>query len=335
MFKITNQGVLIFSTVLLLILLYQLAPILTPFLLGALLAYLLNPLVERLDKWGSPHLLSVIVVFLLVLIVIAAAILMLLPVVQDQILTLLVMVPQILSWLEDEILPWLKQSTDMASIKEMITSALPQAGWILKTMLHSSYQIMAWIVNIILTPIVLFYALRDWDEFINAVRELLPSSIRPTVVKLTKQCDAVLTEFFRGQLLLMIALMLYYSIALTLAGLNVGLMIGLLGGLLAIVPYLGTAFIIVTATVTAYIQFGSLGALTGVIIAIVVGQSLESYVLTPYLVGKRIGLHPVAVIFAILAGGALFGFFGVLVALPVSAVIKVLLQYFRRKYIPA
>jgi len=202
-------------------------------------------------------------------------------------------------------------------------------------MLNSSYQIMIWIVNIILTPIVLFYALRDWDEFINAFRELLPSSIRPTVVKLTKECDAVLTEFFRGQLLLMIALMLYYSIALTLTGLKVGLMIGLLGGLLSIVPYLGTTFIIVAATITAYIQFGSWDALTGVIIAIVIGQSLEAYILTPYLVGKRIGLHPVAVIFAILAGGALFGFFGVLVALPVSAIIKVLLQDFRRKYIPA
>jgi predicted PurR-regulated permease PerM len=187
-------------------------------------------------------------------------------------------------------------------------------------------------VNIILTPIVFFYLLRDWDKVCNLIKGLLPASIRPTALKLAKQCDAVLGEFFRGQLLIMVSLMFIYGIGLTIVGLDVGLMIGIIGGLLSIVPYLGSTFVAVTSATAALIQFGNWHALIGVLIVFLVGQTLEGYVLTPYLVGQRIGLHPVVVIFAILAFGSLFGFFGVLLALPVSAIIKVLLHHFRKSY---
>lgn len=332
MFKITHQGIFIFSAVLILFLLYQLAPILTPFMLGAILAYLTNPLIKKLERLHIPHLWSVTLVFLSITFILISLIIMLIPIVQKQIITLIQMVPQMVAWIEDTILPWLKESTDLDAIKASLASSLPQVSMIISTMLHSGYTIISWVVNIVLTPIVFFYLLRDWDKFCNMIKGLLPASIRPTVLKLAKQCDEVLGEFFRGQLLIMISLMFIYGIGLTIVGLDVGLMIGIIGGLLSIVPYLGSTFVAVTSATAALIQFGDWHALIGVLIVFLVGQTLEGYVLTPYLVGQRIGLHPVVVIFAILAFGSLFGFFGVLLALPVSAIIKVLLNHFRKSY---
>jgi len=301
-------------------------------MLGALLAYLTNPLVKKLEKLHISHFLSVVLVFMLLVLLVFALVLMLFPIVQKQILMLIEMAPRITSWIQDEFLPWVNETTNISALKTTLTNNLPTASWVFNTMLQSGYDLIKLVIDIVLTPIVFFYLLLDWDKLCNFLKVLIPKSIRATVVKLVKECDDVLGAFFRGQLLLMLALMAIYGIGLTIAGLNVGLMIGIIGGLLSIVPYLGTAFIIISATATALVQFGSWHELTGVLIVVIIGQSLESYVLTPYLIGKRIGLHPVAVIFAVLAGGTLFGFFGVLLALPVSAVIKVLLHFVRQRY---
>jgi predicted PurR-regulated permease PerM len=331
-FKITHQGIFIFFTALTLLLLYLLAPMLTPFLLGALLAYLTNPLVKKLEKFHLPHLLSVTLCFLFLIFLIVSLLSMLFPLVQKQIILLIDMSPQIVYWIEDTILPWLKESTNITTLKATLSSSLPKAGWIFGAMLQSGYTIIGWIVDLVLTPIVFFYLLRDWDRICELIKDLLPKSISPTVVKLARECDEVLGAFFRGQLLVILALALIYGVGLSLAGLNVGMMLGIIGGLLSIVPYLGSAFVVVSASATALVQFGTWHSLIGVLIVFLVGQGLEGYVLTPYLIGERIGLHPVVVIFAILAGGTLFGFFGVLLALPVSAVIKVLLKFIRKKY---
>ena len=331
MFKVTNQGMFIFISALTLILLYQLSHILTPFILGALLAYLTNPLVKMLVKRNVPHLLSVCLIFSLVMIVIFILVLTLIPVVQKQVLLLISMTPKLIEWFQNALLPWLKDSSNTAMIKTTLTNTLSKAGWLLEAMLASSYAVVGWIVNIVLTPIVFFYFLRDWDSICRNCRNILPTAFRPTILKLVEQSDEVLSAFFRGQFLVMLSLMIIYGVGLTLAGLNVGFTVGLTGGLLSIVPYLGSTFVLVTSSIMAYVQYGSIQAIIGVLIVFVIGQSLEGYVLTPFLIGKRIGLHPVVVIFAILAGGTLCGFFGVLIALPVTAVIKVLLRFALRR----
>jgi predicted PurR-regulated permease PerM len=146
------------------------------------------------------------------------------------------------------------------------------------------------------------------------------------------ECDEVLSAFFRGQLLVMLSVFIIYGFGLTLVGLKVGFIIGLIGGLFSIVPYLGSIFVVTSSTLYALVQFGTLSSLLGVWSVYLIGQTLESWVLTPYFVGHRIGLHPVVIIFAIMAGGALFGFFGILVALPAAALIKVLLRFFKQQY---
>jgi predicted PurR-regulated permease PerM len=206
------------------------------------------------------------------------------------------------------------------------------AAWLWKSVLHSGFALIEWVAHLVLIPVVTFYLLRDWDKVVKGVRELLPRSSEPTIVKLATECDDVLSAFFRGQLLVMLSLATIYSIGLSLVGLQVGLMIGLIAGLLSLVPYLGFIVGIVTASIVAYVQFGTLSSLFLVWLVFMVGQVIESTFLTPNLVGNRIGLHPVAVIFSVLAGGTLFGFFGVLLALPVAAVIMVLLRFFYQRY---
>ncbi len=329
---ITNQAVFIFFTALFIGLLYCLSSILTPFLLGALFAYLANPLVKHLEKWRVPHLLSVILVFVFLFFVFVLILLMLFPIIQKQLVALIEVIPQILSWIQETIIPRFKEFVDLNTLKDNLSASVAKTGTVLTTVLHSGVTVIEWAVNIVLTPIVTFYLLRDWDKILQSARNLLPRSIKPTVVKLTQESNEVLSAFFRGQLLVMLALGLIYGIGLTLIGLKVGLMIGLLGGLLSIVPYLGSIFVVVMASITSGIEFGTWQSLLWVLLVFMIGQTIESYILTPYLVGERIGLHPVAVIFSVMAGGALFGFFGVLVALPTAAVIMVLLRFLRKQY---
>lgn len=331
----TNKVVFILLTAFTLYLLYLLAHILTPFILGAILAYLTDPLVKRLEKWHIPHLLSVILVFLFIFGILALMILMLFPIIQNQIVALIDELPQIVIWTQETVRPWLTQYVNINTLKATLSANASKTAWVFSTVLSSGYTLIDWIVNIVLTPVVTFYLLRDWDRVVIAVRDILPKSIQPTVVKLTKQCDEVLSAFFRGQLLVMLSLCVIYGIGLTLVGLQVGFMIGIIGGLLSIVPYLGSIFVVVAASMTALIQFGTWNSLIWVLVVYLIGQAIEGYVLTPYLVGNRIGLHPVAVIFAIMAGGTLFGFFGVLVALPAAAVIMVLLRFLRHRYVLA
>ncbi len=328
-----NQLLLIFFISVVLYCLYQLTSILTPFLLGALIAYLANPVIKRLSHHHVPHLLSVIVVFLLILGLMLFILFMLLPMLYSQLSALVNTTPQIIAWLQESAVPWLKQYINIAALKATVSqNASQNSAWLLNTVLHSSHTVIDFIVQFALTIVVTFYLLRDWDHILAAGSNILPKSIKPTVLKLIKQCDEVLSAFFRGQLLVMISLCLVYSIGLTLVGLEVGPMLGIIGGMLSIVPYLGSFFILTTASLTALVQFSSWQPVLWVVLVFLLGQGLEGYVLVPYLIGNRIGLHPVAIIFAVLAGGTLFGFFGILVALPVAAVIMVLLRFIRGRY---
>ncbi|OGT40077.1 MAG: hypothetical protein A3F12_07665 [Gammaproteobacteria bacterium RIFCSPHIGHO2_12_FULL_38_14] len=335
--QIANQLILIFLSVVVIYLLYALAPMLSPFLLGALFAYLANPLVKRLEKWHVNHLFSVTIVFTFFFGLLFLIIFLLFPIIQDQILQFINILPDIVKFVQKNILLRFSDIINVETIKQNFTSTLSKAGWfisaVLSTVLHSGYTFVTWLINIILIPVVTFYLLRDWDKLLQGIKHLLPQSTRSTVVKLAKECDEVLSAFFRGQLLVMLSLSIIYGVGLTLTGLSMGLLIGIIGGLLSLVPYLGTIFILIVAPVTAFIQFGYSSVLFWVFVVIGIGQLLDTVLLTPYLVGDRIGLHPVAVIFAILAGGTLFGFFGVLVALPVAAVALVLIRYMHHCYV--
>lgn len=332
MLRITNQGFFMFTVVVTIILLYLLAPILTPFLLGALLAYLTDPLVKKLERHHVPHIMSVLIAFLLLTVLIFALVVMLVPLIQKQIYVLIEITPRMFTWVQDSLPPWLKQSLDISTFKDAVTAALPQINLLFSAMLKSGYTIIEWCVNIVLTPVVFFYLLRDWDKILYQIKDLIPKKMRPTIIKLAKECNAVLGEFLRGQLLVMFALALIYGIGLSLVGIQLGLIIGVIGGLLSIVPYLGSIFVLSASMITAIVQFGTINSLLPVLIVYLIGQAMEGYVLSPYLIGNRIGLHPVAVIFSILAFGTLFGFFGVLLALPASAVMIVLFRFFRQKY---
>lgn len=335
MFKITNQGLFIFFSILTIGLVYLLAPILTPFLFGALLAFLMDPLVKKLEKHKVPHLISVTIAFLLLISIFLAFILMLIPLIQKQIQILIAVMPDIINWVQIKSKEWFDVTLDLTFIKENLSTSLPRISVVLAGLLQSSFTVIEWVVNLVLTPIVFFYLLRDWDIIRNEAIGLFPKSNRNTLVKLSQQCSVVLSGFFRGQLLVMLALSIIYSVGLMATGLNLGLFIGMLGGMLSIVPYLGSSFVLISSVIAAFVQWGDWHSVIPVFIVFLVGQGLEGYVLTPYLVGERIGLHPVAVIFSILAGGTLFGFFGVLLALPAAAVIKVLVNHMRHKYIPA
>ena len=325
-------------------LLYLLAPILLPFIAGALIAYLCTPLVNKLVHYRVPHLLAVIIVFSVIFTVIALLIFLLIPaLVQKQMATLKVQLPNMISYVQSRTIPWimshlgLEDSSKAETFKNMFSENVMQssggaASWAWQTMLHSGKALFEGVMNMVLIPVVTFYLLRDWDLIINNIKGSLPRKIKPTVIKLTKECDSVLGAFFRGQLLVMLALTIMYAVGLSIVGLQLSVVIAIIIGITSIVPYLGLIIGIVIAVVAALVQFGTLSSVLWVLLVFAIGHSIENFYLTPKLIGDRIGLHPVVVIFAILAGGSLFGFFGVLLALPAAAVIMVLLRHVHEQY---
>ncbi|MCP8635073.1 AI-2E family transporter [Pseudomonas mosselii] len=325
-------------------LLYFLHNILSPFLVGILLAYLADPLVDRLERLGLSRTWGVVVVFSLFTLIFLALLLVLVPMLAKQLLRLYELAPQMLDWLQHVALPWVQSRLGLADgfwkfdkIKAAIGEHMGQTtdivGVLLSQATASSLALIGWLANLVLIPVVGFYLLRDWDLMMAKLRSLLPRQREPQVVGLAGECHEVLGAFVRGQLLVMLALGVIYSSGLMLVGLELGLLIGMLAGLAAIVPYMGFIIGIGAALVAGLFQFGGeLYPMLGIVAVFMVGQALEGMVLTPLLVGDRIGLHPVAVIFAILAGGELFGFTGVLLALPVAAVIMVLLRHVHDLY---
>lgn len=322
--------------------LYILAPILTPFLVGALLAYLVNPLVNRCMRCHLPRLFSVIIVFVVVFGILVSGIIFLIPVIQKQIFVLGLFIPKVIAWGEDSLLPWISRLVgsevviNIGVIKTVLADNWMKAGdvmtWFLKTLLHSGYAFITGMVNIILIPVVTFYLLCDWNKLIQLLDDALPRSIEPTIAALVSECDDVLSAFLRGQLMVMLSLSVLYAVGLSWVGLQIGVILGIIIGFISIIPYLGVIVGVTVASIAGIVQWGHLMPLIFIWGVFLVGHFTESLLLTPYLVGDRIGLHPVAVIFAILAGGHLFGFFGVLLALPVAAVLMVWLRFLNQRY---
>jgi len=206
-------------------------------------------------------------------------------------------------------------------------------GHLLVKLTQSGQSLIIWFAYLTLIPVVTFYLLRDWDILVGKVHDLIPRPYEKLASKLARQCDEVLAEFMRGQFLVMLAQAILYTIGLWIVGLEFFLLIGMLAGLVSFVPYLGFIVGIGVASVAGFMQFHDIIHLIYILIVFGVGQAIEGMLLSPLLVGDRIGLHPVAVIFAVMAGGQLFGFVGVLVALPVAAVIVVLLRHIHESYL--
>lgn len=321
----------------------QLMPILSPFLVAMFLAYLGDPLVDRFERMGLSRTGGTLVVFCLLLVGCLAVLLVLVPLLGQQLVDLYQLTPQVLDWLQQTALPWvqsklgLKEFWDFDQIREAVSSHLESTTDLLTVILthltRSGLAVLAWFGNILLIPVVVFYLMRDWPVILQRVRALLPRHREDYLVGLIQECHEVLRAFLRGQLMVVLVLMLVYAVGLMFIGLNLGLLIGFLAGLASIVPYMGFVSGIIAALVAALFQFGwAFYPLLGVAVVFAIGQLLETMVLVPWLVGDRIGLHPVAVIFAILAGGQLFGFTGILLALPVTAVVMVLLRHLHELY---
>lgn len=340
----SHRWIWIVAALLLCGLLYLLAPILSPFLIGVLLAYMGDPLVDRLERWKLSRTWGVVVVFALITLVMAILLLVLVPMLGKQLVRLYELAPQMLDWLQHQALPWIQLKLGLNEgfwrfdqLKTALSGQLGKTtdivGMLLSTATSSGLALLAWLANLVLIPVVSFYLMRDWDLMVAKLRSLLPRGREGLVVQLFGECHEVLGAFLRGQLLVMLALGVMYATGLMVIGLELGLLIGVLAGLASIVPYLGVVVGIGAALTAGLFQFGlDFYPLMGIAAVFIVGQMLEGMLLTPMLVGDRIGLHPVAVIFAIMAGGQLFGFTGILLALPVAAVIMVLVRHLHDFY---
>ncbi|HKE48145.1 MAG TPA: AI-2E family transporter [Rhodanobacteraceae bacterium] len=321
---------------------WLLAPVLMPFVLAALFAYLGDPLVDRLERRMS-RTLAVTVVFVVMIVVVIAILLVLVPFIERQISNFLAQLPTWIAWFQNTAAPWLEAnfgiSTDVLDTQQLI--GMLQAHWkeaggfattVLAKVSKSGLAVVGWALNIVMIPVVAFYLLRDWDILVERIHALVPRSIEPVVARLARESDDVLGAFLRGQLSVMVVLGVLYGVGLWLVGISVGPLIGMIAGLISFVPYLGAITGVIMAVIAALVQYQDFAHVALVLVVFGIGQTLEGYVLVPRLVGEKIGLHPVAVIFAVLAGGELFGFLGVLLALPVASVLMVLLRYAHERY---
>ena len=326
-----------------LLLLWLLAPVLTPFVVAAVLSYVLHPLVELLAARRWPRVLAVLLVESLALLLAMALLLLIVPVLAKEIPLLKAQLPPLLDRLAQGLQPLLQRfgvnlPLDIASLQAALGRLLDAnmddwLGTVLASARIGGSVLLSVLGNLILIPVVLFYLLMDWPQLARQVRGLVPPRLAPAVGGFLAECDAVLGQYLRGQLLVMVVLAVYYAAALAAIGFDLALPIGVFTGLAVAVPYVGFGLGLALALLAALLQFGSLGGVALVAAVYGVGQLLESFVLTPRLVGERIGLGPLAVIFALLAFGQLFGFVGVLIALPVSAVVLVALRRARLAYL--
>ncbi len=325
---------------------WLLAPILTPFVLALLLGWLGDPLVDRLERAGRSRNMAVTLVFVLMVLLLVLALVILVPMLERQIVTFIDVLPQARDWFIGTAIPWAEHKTglelmgwlDPERLIDWIRGHWQQAGGVAATFFgylsRSGFAMVTWVVNLVLLPILTFYFLRDWDLLVARVAATIPRNHVATITRLALQSNEVLGAFIRGQFLVMLALGVIYAGGLTLVGLKLGLLIGIVAGLISFIPYLGATTGILLAVLAALVQAKGFDLQLLILVGVVftVGQLLESYVLTPRIVGDKIGLHPVAVIFAVMAGGQLFGFLGMLLALPVAAVANVLLHYLHEQY---
>ncbi len=330
--------------------LWLLAPVLTPFIVAAVLAYALTPLVNRLDALAGgrvPRVVAVLLVELLFVLAVLGLLLLLVPVVAHEWPRLREQVPAMLDRLNTSVQPLLAQwgievALDLEGLKPVLMKYLNAnledgMGSLLASLKIGGSVALTLLGNLILIPVALFYLLMDWQHLVQRVVDLVPRRLRASYDSFMAEADGVLGQYLRGQMLVMLILAAYYSVGLSLFGLDLALPIGIFTGLAIFVPYVGFGLGLVLAALAGLLEFTGAGGPTRVVLMLAVvyglGQLMESLYLTPRLLGERIGLHPLAVIFALLAFGQLFGFVGILVALPASAVLLVAARRMRQSYL--
>jgi predicted PurR-regulated permease PerM len=330
-------------------LVYLLSPVITPFAVSAGLAYLGDPLVDRWQKariwrWTIGRTLAVSIVFILMVCMLTIVLLIVVPLLVDQIRLFVQRLPDWIEWFSSTAVPWVvaKTGLELAGFDPSAFSEMLKAYWreisgaafkVVDIISKGGIAIATLVTNMVLIPVVTFYLLRDWDLLTRAIQNLLPRNLVGEFSQMANEVDEVLGAFFRGQLMVMLALGLIYTIGLWIVGVEFASLIGMGAGLLSIVPYLGSIVGVLVAVSVAIFQFQDVFHPLMVLLVFAVGQSAEGMYLTPNLVGDKIGLHPVVVIFAVLAGGQLFGFLGILLALPAAAALNVLVKHMNAKYL--
>lgn len=325
---------------------WLLAPVLAPFVIAAVLAYVLHPLVLKLEGLAGkrlPRAMAVVLVEAVALLALMGLFLLLVPILVREWPLLQQQLPLLLDRVGDFINPLLAQlglniSLDVTEIRNHLVTYLSanRGDWwapLMSSLKLGGSVALAMAGYAVLVPVALFYMLHDWTRLVNSVVVLVPPSWRERFDSFMHDCDQVLGEYLRGQLLVMLALAVFYTAGLALFGLDLAFPIGVFTGLAVFVPYLGFGLGLVLALLAGLLQFASAQALVMVAVVYGLGQVLESFVLTPRMVGERIGLHPLAVILSLMAFGQVFGFVGVLMALPASAVLLVGLRRLRHQYL--
>ena len=323
-------------------LVHQLGPILTPFIAAAILAYILNPVVNQLTKRKISRTMASVLVTLLVIAVVIGMVLFIIPMMLKQFEAAWEKLPDMVQYVETVILPWINRlfGVSLTLDTQSMLSYLKQNAQQIRTgvakimpfVANQSGHLVLIVVNALLLPILLYYFLVDWPRWSQGMVNMIPRRYLERFSRIGCEIDVTLSEYLRGQLLVMVLVGLIYGGGLALVGLESGFAIGMIAGMLVIIPYLGAFIGLLLATMAALLQFGSVGGVLSVWAVFLVGQTLESYVITPRLVGERIGLSPLLVIFALMAFGQLMGFVGMLLALPLAAICLVLFRELMQNY---
>ncbi len=321
---------------------YILRSVLLPFVAGIIIGYLLDPLVDKFTRLKMSRTWATVLVLILVLLLIVPAVVMLANVIDSQLSTFISVVPGYVATLLHKAEPLLADlkalfpALDAEKIREYLQANMANnlkiLGKVLRSLVSGGMAIVNLISLLLITPVVAFYMLRDWDKFIDKMRSLLPRKSKKSIEQQAREIDRMMAGFIRGQLSVCVILGSFYAIGLHLVGLDLGLLVGFLAGIISFIPYVGTISGFITATALAFAQFSTPLPIISVMLVFAVGQFLEGNFLTPKLVGENVGLHPVWVMFALLAGGVLLGFLGLMIAVPAAAIIGVLVRHALMNY---
>ena len=322
----------------LLIFLWLLGDILLPFVLGAAIAYLLDPIVDRLERLGTGRVLGTILIIMAAFFVLFFIFLLLIPLVIDQFRLLVAAVPDLVTSVQALVLNQIASISPESealnsTVSNLSTMAQEKLGIIFGSVMASAISLIDVIMLMVITPVVAVYLLVDWDRILEKINELLPLDHASVVRSLASEIDSTLSAFVRGMIAVCLVLGIYYATALSLIGLEFGLIIGFIAGLVSFIPYVGALLGGVLAIGLALIQFWGDFELVALVVGVfIVGQIFEGNILTPKLVGNSVGLHPVSLILALSLFGAFFGFIGLLLAVPLAASAGVILRFFIKKY---
>lgn len=316
---------------------YVLRSVLLPFVAGIVIGYLLDPWASKFEKCGMNRTVATVLVMILVVLILVPVLIMLFGIIDEQLGHFMKAVPGYLGALIKKLDPLMADLQDKFpglepdKIREYIRSnmanGLKLLGNIFRGVLTSGFAVVNVLSLILITPIVAFYMLRDWDKFVAKVDDLLPQHSKPAIEQQAREIDRILASFIRGQLSVCVLLGTFYAVGLYFVGLDLGVLVGFLAGVISFIPYVGTIFGFVVSIAIAFAQFDTMMPILQVVGVFMVGQFIEGNFLTPKLVGDSVGLHPVWVMFALLAGGVLLGFLGLMIAVPVAAIIGVLVRH--------